>query len=309
MRRDHRTLRIVRLRRGRRRRRLACRSRPRLPVAPGAGEAVSRRTATILAFAWAAVAGGVAGDADDAERHRKILRDALAAFDQAVAATRDDAHVAESLYQKAAAGFESLRADGVDNAAIEYNLGNAYFRLGRLGKAIACYRRAVVFEPTDERILANLKYAREQVEPRITPTGKRALIHKLAFWHYLVPIATRYRIAAVCSVIGWLAMMLWVWQRRRWLLTSGALLVVVALSNAGSVAIQLSEQVRTPPAVIVGDAVTLRLGRGEGYDPALDHPLGPGVEVRILRRRGDWAEVELRDEQTGWLPLSALERI
>jgi SH3-like domain-containing protein len=38
-------------------------------------------------------------------------------------------------------------------------------------------------------------------------------------------------------------------------------------------------------------------------------PLGPGVELRIIQRHGDWAEVRLMDGNEGWLPLAALEDI
>lgn len=250
-----------------------------------------------------------AADTLTPERQREVVREALNAFDQAVAAARDDAKQAESLYQKAAAGFEALRAAGVDNAALQYNLGNTYFRLGRLGRSIAQYRRAARFAPTDAQILANLNYAREQVEPRIRPSGERALLERIAFWHYTIPLAGRYWISAVCSICGWAALIDWLRARWRPMATAGVLLVAVGLANAVSVAVQLRTESHTPAAVVVSDEATLRLGRGEGYDPALDQPLGPGVEVRIRNERGGWAEVELFDGQTGWLPLSALERV
>jgi uncharacterized protein YgiM (DUF1202 family) len=97
--------------------------------------------------------------------------------------------------------------------------------------------------------------------------------------------------------------------RSRGLLTLSCLFVVFGLANAASVGWQLHDQTRHPPAVVVSGEHTLRLGRGEGYDPALSQPLGPGVEVRILNQRADWAEVRLADGKTGWLPLQAIVQI
>ena len=42
---------------------------------------------------------------------------------------------------------------------MEFNLANAEFRLGHLGRAILHYERALRLDPTDSEIRANLEYA------------------------------------------------------------------------------------------------------------------------------------------------------
>lgn len=242
-------------------------------------------------------------------RQQETLQSALDAFDEAVASMREDPAKAKRLYQQAAAAYESLLASGLSNAGLHYNLANTYFRIGELGRAILHYRRAEKLEPNDERTASNLKYARDRVEPFITPSGQRQLTERLLFWTRYASASWRLWMTAVAGGLGWLLLACWLRWRRTSLAASAALLIIFGLLNAASLGFEMRQDALAPPAVLVGKAQTLRLGRGEGADPALSQPLGPGVEVRILEQRGDWVEVRLVDDKRGWLPASAVARV
>lgn len=281
----------------------------------GRARAGGLRSATGRALVRAALAGALLGvpaaaaDALAPARQREILRQALSAYDAAVAAAPGDRARAEELLRQAAAGFEALRAAGLCTAALEYNLGNVHFRLGDLGRAILHYRRAARLDPGDARLAANLRYARDRVEPSIAPSGRHRLLRQLLFWHYETPAVQRFRALLALSLIGWPLLVAWLRWRRRPLLAGGLVAVGLALAAGGSLRWELYDEARRPPAVVVAREVPLRLGRGTGSDLALRQPLGPGVEVRILRAHGEWVEVRLASDLTGWLPADAVERI
>src|SRR5262249_8174739 len=52
-----------------------------------------------------------------------------------------------------------MLTDGYRNGAVYYNLGNAYFRAGEYGRAIAAYRKAKPYRPRDPYLEANLRQA------------------------------------------------------------------------------------------------------------------------------------------------------
>lgn len=255
------------------------------------------------------VAPGVlrAGEPLSQQRQREILRSALTAYDQAVAVARENPDEARQLYRQAAGGLLALRDAGGDNAAVEYNLGNIYFRLGELGRAVLHYRRAERLAPGDPRLRANLRFARDRVEPVIVPTGQGRLVRSLLFWHYDTSPRQRFVVLVVASGAGWLLLLGGLLWRRRPLVLIAAPFLVAMVAVSGSLLWQLHDETRRPPAVVVGNAVPLRLGRGEGADLALKQPLGPGVELRLLRQHGEWVEVQLANDQTGWLPAQAVE--
>ena len=243
------------------------------------------------------------------DRQSELLREALNYFDQAVELVREDPTRAETLYHQAAADFETLIAAGLRNPALEYNLGNTYFRLGNLGRAILHYRRAKLLAPGDNAIEANLAYARNRVEPFIDPSGTQKLVTRLMFWTNHISIAERFRLTLIASLAGWLGLMLWLRWRSRPIIVLSILAIVLGLANSASIVWQLHDNAARPHAVIVDGEHLLRTGRGEAYNPVFDQPLGPGVELRLLNRRADWVEVQLPNEQTGWLPAAAVEKI
>lgn len=243
------------------------------------------------------------------ERQREILNRAITAYERGMAEKRTDPVAAKALFSDAAGGFQALIAGGLRNPALEYNLGNAEYRLDNLGRAILHYRRAEQMDTTNANLRDNLRYAREQVEPRFESTGPSALERALFFWHYDIGSRTRYIALVGASVVGWTALATWLFFRRRGLVLVGVPLVLLGGFCAGSLAWQSHQAETSPAAVVLTNGQTVRLGRGESYEPALDKPLGAGVELRIRSERGEWVEIELPNGKTGWLPATAVERV
>ncbi len=75
---------------------------------------------------------------------------------------------ANKLYEQgrfpaAAVAYENLLRSGQRSAAVYFNLGNACFKSGQVGKAIVNYRLAERLAPRDPAIRANLQFARGSV--------------------------------------------------------------------------------------------------------------------------------------------------
>src|SRR5439155_19480136 len=66
---------------------------------------------------------------------------------------------AQQNYSGAATAYEEALRAG-PSAAVQYNLGNALFKSGKIGRAILNYRRARYLDPRDPDINANLTFAR-----------------------------------------------------------------------------------------------------------------------------------------------------
>ena len=245
------------------------------------------------------------------QRQKEILQDALGNYDRAVSAARTDPAQSGQLYRQSAAGFTALLDAGVQSPALEYNLGNLYFRLGDLGQAILHYRRAQRLDPADERLAANLRYTRDRVEPAIAPTGQTRLARQILFVHYTTSLQQRFWWLVAASGAGYALLLAWLKWRRRGLVVSGLIGVALGLSFGLSVLYELNERATQPAAVIVAGQPYLRYERDDrdNSNLVLKQPLGPGVELTILQQRGDWVEVRLPNDQTGWLPANAVSRV
>ena len=78
------------------------------------------------------------------------FQQAQTAFDQA--ASPED-------FLKVAGMYQSILDRGLVSGAVLYNQGNAMMRAGERGRAIAAYREATRYRPTDPYLQANLRYA------------------------------------------------------------------------------------------------------------------------------------------------------
>lgn len=74
----------------------------------------------------------------------------------------DDFFISEN-YEKAAKLYEVIASE-TENADIYYNLGNTYYRMNNLPKAILNYRRAYRIAPEDQDIVHNLQLCQSQLK-------------------------------------------------------------------------------------------------------------------------------------------------
>ena len=74
-------------------------------------------------------------------------------------------------YQQAIKDYEELLQNGV-SYEVYYNLGNAYYRLDNIPRAILSYERALRLSPNDEDVRVNLKMAQSKTIDKIIPEPK-----------------------------------------------------------------------------------------------------------------------------------------
>jgi tetratricopeptide (TPR) repeat protein len=242
----------------------------------------------------------------------QVLQQAIDAYDDAVGLARQDeettASEAQVLYKRSIGGFLALIELGFENAAVHYNIGNAYYRAGDLGRAILHYRRAARLNRFHPGLQDNLRYVRERVSPQFTPAPP-TLSQQLFAWLIDRPADSRWGATLVLSCIGALLLSVYWVRRRRPALVTAVVLISLGCGVAGLSIAEQRFQDAFPAAVVVKDKQPLRIGRGEGADLAIQESLGAGVELRIHDQRGDWVEIELPTGVRGWLPANAVERI
>ena len=240
----------------------------------------------------------------------------LLLFQAAFTTPADAFQKAEALYQEerypeAIEIYESIRASGVEDGVLYYNLGNAYFKSGRLGFAILSYERALKLMPGDEDVRANLAFADELVSGGLEPPPLPLLVRWIVNLYQIARpgfLAQALSLAFLIGGVSFTVLLLDRWPGFR----TAALVVlagsgVVALLAGASLVAKVRAESNRIEAVVVTENAYVRSGPGES-SPRLAE-IHEGLKVRVLGERAGFLQVSLANGLTGWVPREQIERI
>jgi tetratricopeptide (TPR) repeat protein len=202
---------------------------------------------------------------------------------------------AEGKFADAAAAYEKILQTGAQSPALLFNFGNAEFKAGNLGKAIAAYRRAELLAPRDSEIRANLGFVRNQVQG--------STIHESRSQDWLGQL-TLNEWTLLAAGAFWLTFLLLAAKRIRPALSPKLrsvtrLAVVLLIFSGGVLGLQAANHFNASVTVVTGAEVIARSGpfdEAQGAFTARD-----GAELRVLDHHDDWVQVADGAGKIGWL--------
>ncbi|MGH9460322.1 MAG: tetratricopeptide repeat protein [Vicinamibacteria bacterium] len=209
----------------------------------------------------------------------------------------------EGRYQQAVEQYEALLAQGIEDGAIYYNLGNAYFKSGRLGPAILNYERALRAMPGDEDTEANLAFANELIVDVVQrPPMPSYVAWAVDLYHALDPdlCAALLSLSFVLGGIATSILILGIWPRFR----TPAIYTLVAVGavtflSATVLTAKVYSSGESEAAIALAQSIEVRSGPGEA-NPQLAE-IHEGLKVSVLGGREGWLQVRLPNGLTGWV--------
>jgi tetratricopeptide (TPR) repeat protein len=208
---------------------------------------------------------------------------------------------AEGKFVDAAAVYEKILQSGAVSPALYFNYGNAEFKAGNLGRAIAAYRRAEQLSPRDADVRANLEFARSQVQGAASSASR---------WENWLGTLTFNEWTVLAAVSFWLTFMLLatmqIWPALKTALRGIARVVAIFMILSGiccgaAVSINLSKKI----AVVVAPDLVARSGP---FDDAQNvFAAHDGTEFSVLSRSGNWLQVADSSGKIGWLERGQVE--
>lgn len=221
------------------------------------------------------------------------------------------------LYQQgdfvgALAAYKAVQDGGFESAALHYNLGNAYFKTGDLGRSILEWERARALDPSDPDVLANLSLARSLTADAIEPLPRFWLFSALSWWVELLSRGLLIAVVAAAWVAAAAGLVVRVLSRRdgarrvgTWAALVGGVVVLVFGTNLFVRELGIG---RAERGVILVDEVPVRSAPADEDDLTL-FEIHEGTLVRVDQRAGTWVEVVLEDGKVGWVSAEVLEVI
>ena len=214
-------------------------------------------------------------------------------------------------YEEAAAAYDSIISLGYSSAKLYYNMGNASFREGKIGKAILYYNKAHRLQPMDRDTEYNLAVANSYVKDQIEVVPQFFLVS----W-----------MGALCrsfSSNGWAVMSIVFFALTLagtlFYLRSGALRLrkigfyVALCSSVFFLAAltfsisQRNELLNSDDAIVMSTAAPVKSSPDNASKDIFI--LHEGTKVRVVSSLNQWREIQIADGNKGWILETAIETI
>ena len=201
----------------------------------------------------------------------------------------------EGKFAEAAAGYDQVLQSGRVSPALYFNLGNAWFKSGQIGKAITAYRRAEQLAPRDPDIRANLQFARNQVQgPTLHGNAWRRGLGQLSLNEW----------SALAAMALWVLFLLLAAVQWRPALKPGlrtpilaSLAAVVLLGACVGAALAQSRSFRL--CVVIKPEAVVRFGWLDETPTAFS--VHDGAELQVLDQHNDRLQVSAGPLRMGWI--------
>lgn len=214
-------------------------------------------------------------------------------------------------YQEAVKEYESILQQDYVNADVYYNLGDAYYRSGKLAPAIVAFERAARLRPHDADIEHNLKLLYLKTPDRIEPVPDLFLLQWMRTIGSLVSPGTvrGLFLASWMLLFGGLAAIALIRFAEivRGLRIALLVFFVSVVVWGTMLGIQSLQDTSSDQAIIIAQVVTAKSSPdARSVDAFVLHE---GLKVKITDAVGDWVKITLADGKVGWLLAEQFEKI
>lgn len=214
-------------------------------------------------------------------------------------------------YNKAIAEYNAILDGGEYSMKLYYNLANAYFKVGSIGKAILYYNKALRIAPSQEDIRHNLAIAEAQTKDRIVAIPEFFINRWLRTLRNTMSCGTWSLLSLLFfGVLLSFTLLFLLASRIRWRKVGfyGALFSLVMFVAVTLFAISSRNDIlQHEEAIVMGSAVSIKSSPDRSATDLF--VLHEGTKVRIIAEVDEWREIVIADGKKGWVEVKNIEQI
>ena len=214
-------------------------------------------------------------------------------------------------YTQAIELYESVLKSYGESAMVYYNLGNAYYKAGKVAPAILNYERALLLNPGDSDTRFNLQVARQKTVDKIEPIGEFFLTRWIGTVEdvYSADGWAKWGVASFVLFIGCLVLFFfskWIRLKKIGFFAGICFLLISLVANLFADS-QQDKLLHRADAIVFASTVTVKSSPdASGTDLFILHE---GTKVTIKSTLGAWSEIQLEDGNVGWMPSKEIQQI
>ena len=214
-------------------------------------------------------------------------------------------------YNKAIDEYKQLVDEGYSGVALFYNLGNSYYRIGKIGYAILYYEKALKLSPSDEDVQHNLNFAKLSTVDRIQPLPRFFLFD---WWEAILSSFTENGWAYIVFIVYLLLLILialYVFSRsvfqQKLIFFSGIAVVFILAISISLLIVKINRDETIKSGIIVEQVVTVKSSPEPNSTDAF--VIHEGLKVNLEDKLDTWVKIRLADGKVGWIENNLVKQI
>jgi len=206
-------------------------------------------------------------------------------------------------YQLAIEEYNKLLLDGFEGTSLYYNLGNAHYRLGKIGYAILYYEKALKISPNDEDVLHNIALAKLNLKDKVDTLPPFFIFNlwegllsafSVSGWTIIVYI---FFILSLLSIVAYFFSRSLAQQRLSFF--SGISLVAILILSIILLVVKINKEFNVKDGIIVESLLIVK--SSPDYSAKDSFQIHEGLKVRVEDNVDDWVKIRLDDGKIGWI--------
>jgi tetratricopeptide (TPR) repeat protein len=211
-------------------------------------------------------------------------------------------------YKEALQAWTEIYNTGYRSASLDYNIGNAYFKLNNIPSAILFYERAYLLKPVDENINYNLQIARTLIIDRFQEIPEVFFVRWYNIVSLILPTNSWAKISITTFILFLLSLSWYIYSSKYrhkiigfWL---GILFFIISITSLAFTIRNKSLVYNSHKAIISSQQVSGKSSPDKsGNDLFILHE---GTKVTVEDEVGEWTEIRLSDGNKGWIPANSI---
>jgi len=220
-------------------------------------------------------------------------------------------HYLKGEYQETIRIFQSIVEKGYQGKSLYYNLGNAYFRIGKIGLAILYYEKAKKISTSDEDVNYNLAFANSKIADKIETLPKffifdwweNALaLFSISGWTYAAYLFYLFILGAVGYYYFAGSLKGQIIAFYTGIISTFFLVLTIVL-----LAVNLNRELNYKFGIVVDPVVVVKFSPDQNSKDAFI--VHEGLKVQAEDNVNAWIKIKLIDGKVGWLKNNYLKII
>lgn len=217
----------------------------------------------------------------------------------------------EGQIQQALENYEKILGQGYESGSLYFNLGNAYFKNGNLGKAIFCYEKGLKLEPNDEDLIYNLRITNSRTFDKITELPKLFIV---SWWEGLITSLSVSGWSVIVVLVFWIllaSISIYFFSRKvrfqRIAFFSASISLSVLIIFLVILFARVNRESATNYGILFQPTYTVKVSPDtKGSDAFVIHE---GIKFSIEDHVNNWVKIRLVDGKVGWIEKNAFGQI